>query len=84
MGDYQIRDEVGVLEELVTGDLDAHDGGAAQPLVEERDGDDRAVEEVAPLRESAVGGRAAIAVNSPDIATFSVDQPRRPARQIGR
>ena len=34
-----------MVEESAAGGLDAHDGGATQSLVEERDGDDRAVAE---------------------------------------
>src|SRR5512132_2723749 len=50
------RDEVGVLAKAIARPLDLEDDGVMEEPIEQRRGDDRVAEDVAPFGEAAVGG----------------------------
>jgi hypothetical protein len=49
-----LGDEIGVGAQSVAGALELHDDGMVQKPIEERRGDNRIPEDVAPFREAAV------------------------------
>jgi hypothetical protein len=51
-----LGDEVGVLAEPVARSFDLDDDGVMEKSIEQRRGDDRVAEDVAPFGEAAVGG----------------------------
>lgn len=50
------RHQISVAAQAVAGTLDLHDDRVVQQPIQQRGGDDGIAEDLAPLREAAVGG----------------------------